>query len=127
MPAGRYDGRVSLASETLTDLPPPFANLQLLKDMFAAKGLSTNEMVTLSGAHTVGISHCSSFSDRLPANASDPTSMDTRLAMSVERQCNKSGDPTVVQDVVSPINLDGQYYQNVLDRKVLFTSDAALK
>ena len=127
MPAGRYDGRVSLASETLTDLPPPFATLDLLKDMFASKGLTTDDMVTLSGAHTVGISRCSSFSDRLPANASDPTSMDARFAKSVERQCSRSGDPTVVQDVVSPGNLDGQYYRNILDRKVLFTSDAALQ
>ncbi|TVU37649.1 hypothetical protein EJB05_10975, partial [Eragrostis curvula] len=41
MPAGRYDGTVSLASETLPNLPPPFANVQRLKDMFAAKGLDT--------------------------------------------------------------------------------------
>ncbi|KAM0925360.1 hypothetical protein ACQ4PT_004245 [Festuca glaucescens] len=127
MPSGRYDGRVSIANETLFNLPPPFATLQLLKDMFASKGLSTDEMVTLSGAHTVGISHCSSFSDRLPANASDPTSMDAKLAKSVQRQCNKTGDPTVVQDVVSPSFLDKQYYQNVLKRKVLFNSDAALQ
>jgi peroxidase len=29
-------------------------------------------------------------------------------------------------DVVTPTQLDNQYYKNVLDRKVLFTSDAAL-
>ena len=27
MPAGRYDGKVSLASETLPNLPPPFADV----------------------------------------------------------------------------------------------------
>jgi peroxidase len=126
MPSGRYDGRVSLASETLTNLPPPFANVQQLKGIFASKGLTRDEMVTLSGAHTVGISHCSAFSDRLPANISDPTSMDARFAKSVERQCKRSGDPAVAQDLVSPAVLDKQYYQNVLNRKVLLKSDAAL-
>ncbi|KAL6657517.1 hypothetical protein ACP70R_005297 [Stipagrostis hirtigluma subsp. patula] len=123
MPAGRYDGRVSLDSEALASLPPPFAGLQQLKDMFAAKGLDTDDMVTLSGAHTVGRSHCSSFSDRLPPNSSD---MNATLSSSLSRQCNSSGDPTVMQDLVTPNDLDRQYYRNVLNHEVLFASDAAL-
>ncbi|VAI69987.1 unnamed protein product [Triticum turgidum subsp. durum] len=35
-------------------------------------------------------------------------------------------DPTVMQDVVTPNDLDKQYYNNVLSHTVLFTSDAAL-
>ncbi|XBI89885.1 hypothetical protein VPH35_027632 [Triticum aestivum] len=127
MPAGRYDGNVSLASETLPNLPPPFATLQMLKDMFASKGLTVDEMVTLSGAHSVGVSHCSSFSDRLPPNPSDPSAMDATLAASVQVKCNRTGDPVVVQDLRTPGDLDNQYYKNVLDKKVLFKSDAALR
>ncbi|KAF0895114.1 hypothetical protein E2562_006821 [Oryza meyeriana var. granulata] len=41
MLAGRYDGRVSLKNETIPNLPPPFADVQQLKQMFAAKGLDT--------------------------------------------------------------------------------------
>jgi hypothetical protein len=123
MPAGRYDGRVSLDTAAFDNLPPPFASLQQLKDMFIIKGLDTEDMVTLSGAHTVGRSSCSSFSDRLPPNASD---MNATLAASLSSQCNGTGDRTVPQDYVTPSGLDSQYYRNVLNHEVLFGSDAAL-
>ncbi|OEL15957.1 Peroxidase 2, partial [Dichanthelium oligosanthes] len=126
MPAGRYDGNVSLASETLPNLPPPFADATRLKQMFAAKGLDTADMVTLSGAHIIGRSHCSSFSGRLPpSNTSD---MDPALGAKLKAGCASANgtDNTVMQDYKTPDEPDNQYYRNVLDHKVLFTSDAAL-
>ncbi|KAG2647082.1 peroxidase 2-like [Panicum virgatum] len=128
MPAGRYDGNVSLASETLPNLPPPFAGLQQLERMFADKGLDAFDMVALSGAHSVGRSHCSSFSrDRLPPGAAT-SDMDPAFAAELRANCSSAdgADNTVAQDHETPDELDNQYYQNVLDRKVLFTSDAAL-
>jgi peroxidase len=127
MPAGRLDGRVSLSSGPLNFLPPPTFGLSQLVDSFAAKGLSVEDMVVLSGAHTVGRSHCSSF---VPDRLAVPSNMDPALAASLRRQCpanpTASNDPTVVQDVVTPAKLDNQYYKNVLAKKVLFTSDNAL-
>ena len=49
VPAGRRDGRISLASDTRTDLPPPIFNVNQLTQLFAKKGLTQEEMVTLSG------------------------------------------------------------------------------
>ncbi|XP_006658021.1 peroxidase 2-like [Oryza brachyantha] len=129
MPAGRLDGRVSLASEALDFLPPPTSNLSDLTASFAAKGLGVGDLVVLSGAHTVGRSHCSSFSDRLNSSNSD---INPALAASLRRQCSANassaagGDPTVMQDAVTPDVLDSQYYTNVLNGSALFTSDAAL-
>ncbi|TKW36128.1 hypothetical protein SEVIR_2G420600v4 [Setaria viridis] len=129
MPAGRRDGRVSRSDEALQFLPPPSFNLSELTASFAAKGLDVSDLVVLSGAHTVGRSHCSSFitDGRLNASTSD---MNPALAASLRRQCpaapTAANDPTVVQDVVTPARLDSQYYKNVLNRNVLFTSDAAL-
>ncbi|KAK3144779.1 hypothetical protein QOZ80_4AG0317750 [Eleusine coracana subsp. coracana] len=136
MPAGRYDGNVSLARETLTDLPPPFAGAARLRALFAAKGLDAHDMVTLSGAHSVGRSHCSSFSDRLHIaknSSSSDMDMDPEFAASLEKKCGVTSsnngtndDNTVGQDYKTPNELDNQYYKNVLDHKVLFASDAAL-
>ncbi|KAE8773939.1 Peroxidase 2 [Hordeum vulgare] len=127
MPAGRLDGRVSLSSEALDFLPPPFFNLSQLVDNFRAKNLDEDDLVVLSGAHTIGVSHCSSFTDRLPPN---PSHMNPAFATLLQSKCpvspNITNDPTVVQDIVTPNRLDTRYYTNVLKRNVLFTSDAAL-
>ncbi|XP_040378447.1 peroxidase 2-like [Oryza brachyantha] len=127
MPAGRLDGRYSNASRTLDFLPPPTFNLGQLVANFAVKGLSVEDMVVLSGAHTVGSSHCSSF---VPDRLAVPSDMEPYLAAMLRTQCpakpSSSNDPTVVQDVVTPNALDNQYYKNVLAHRVLFTSDAAL-
>ncbi|XP_037483963.1 peroxidase 2-like [Triticum dicoccoides] len=122
MPAGRYDGRGSFSNETTLNLPSPSSGLQQLNESFHAKGLSLEDMVTLSGAHSVGRSSCSSFHDRLSPNSSD---MDPQFASSLRKQCSGS-DPTAMQDFKTPDDLDRQYYQNAVDHKVLFTSDAAL-
>ncbi|XP_062209258.1 peroxidase 2-like [Phragmites australis] len=127
VPAGRLDGRVSNASEALDNLPPPFFNITQLIDSFAAKGLDAEDMVVLSGAHTVGRSHCSSFvRDRLAV----PSDINSWFANILRRKCpanpTPANDRTVNQDIFTPNAFDNQYYKNVLAHKVLFTSDAAL-
>ncbi|KAI5008279.1 hypothetical protein ZWY2020_009327 [Hordeum vulgare] len=126
MPAGRYDGFVSLKDETLANLPPPFANLDTLTQMFANKTLSQTDMVGFS-AHSIGprplppSAIASSRRQRQPN-----TSMDATFAGKLTQDCTAGSDPMVPQDYKTVDVLDSQYYRNVIDRKVLFTSDAAL-
>ena len=49
VPAGRRDGRVSLASDTTLNLPPAYGDVELLTQIFSSKGLTQEEMVILSG------------------------------------------------------------------------------
>ncbi|CAN6168980.1 unnamed protein product [Urochloa humidicola] len=120
MPAGRLDGRVSLAAETSDFLPGPFSDLDTLKSRFAAKGLDTNDMVTLSGAHTVGHARCMFVN-------TGRAGMNATLAGELSQECGSGGgNSTVNQDYKTPYVLDSQYFQNVKDKAVLFDSDAAL-
>ncbi|RCV44666.1 hypothetical protein SETIT_9G393200v2 [Setaria italica] len=127
MPAGRLDGRVSSSSDALNNLPPPVFNVAQLVGSFAGKGLNAEDMVVLSGAHTIGRSHCSSF---VPDRLAVPSDINAGFANFLRGQCpanpTPANDPTVNQDIVTPNGLDNQYYKNVLAHKVLFTSDATL-
>ncbi|CAN6289335.1 unnamed protein product [Urochloa humidicola] len=128
MPAGRLDGTFSNASEPLKFLAPPTSNLSDLISSFAAKGMSAEDLVVLSGAHTVGRAHCSSF---VPDRLAVPSDINPGLAGVLRGRCpanptSGGDDPTVMQDVVTPDEMDKQYYDNVLSHTVLFTSDAAL-
>ncbi|XP_068662511.1 peroxidase 5-like [Aristolochia californica] len=132
VPAGRRDGRVSIFNEVTQNLPPPGFNAQQLRDNFARKGLSIDEMVILSGAHSIGVSHCSSFSTRLYSfNATHPQdpSMDRSFASYLQRRCPPPGssrDSTVALDVVTPNCLDNRYYENLKNHRGLLTSDQTL-
>ncbi|KAK6926100.1 hem peroxidase [Dillenia turbinata] len=132
VPAGRRDGRVSLASEALANLPPPTLDVNQLAQSFASKGLTQEEMVTLSGAHTIGRSHCTSFSNRLynfsSTNSQDPT-LDASYATMLQQQCPQgSTNPNLVvpMNPSSPFTTDVGYYMDVLANRGLFTSDQTL-
>jgi len=119
IPSGRYDGRESLSGET-DQLPGPGSDLQALKDKFDAQGLSAAEMVTLSGAHTIGNARCM-FNSGTLSNRTDA------FAVKLRRQCNGGGNTRVDMDMVTPNALDSQYFKNVDNTNVLFDSDLALR
>ncbi|XP_042032738.1 peroxidase 5-like [Salvia splendens] len=127
VPSGRRDGRVSSVTEPLLNLPPPFFNATSLRDNFAAKGLSLDEMVTLSGAHSIGISHCSSFTSRLYPTT-DPT-LDPKFAALLKRKCpaNSTVDRTVNLDSITPDCLDNKFYVGLRANRGVLTTDQVLQ
>ncbi|EEF31934.1 peroxidase 5 [Ricinus communis] len=135
VPAGRRDGLVSNMAEVAQNLPPPSSNAEKLADSFSRKGLSEDELVTLSGAHSVGISRCSSFSNRLysfnATHAQDP-SMDPKYAAFLKTKCPPPNpiyeakvDPTVGLDP-TPNRLDNKYYVQLSNDRGLLNSDQTL-
>ncbi|KAM3208809.1 hypothetical protein ACQJBY_063471 [Aegilops geniculata] len=129
---GRRDGRVSSATEASDELPPASGYVPLLAKIFAAKGLDLNDLVVLSGAHTLGTAHCPSFADRLYNNTGenalvDP-SLDSEYADKLRLKCKSVDDRTMLSemDPGSFKTFDTSYYRHVAKRRGLFRSDAAL-
>ncbi|GMP66912.1 hypothetical protein CsSME_00027078 [Camellia sinensis var. sinensis] len=129
VPTGRRDGRISLASEVLTNLPFPTFNITQLKSSFASKGLNVKDLAVLSGGHTIGISHCPSFTKRLynftGKGDTDPT-LDTKYIVHLKKKCKPGDTTTPVPMDPTPKKFDIGYYTNVEKHRGLFQSDAAL-
>ncbi|GAY40028.1 hypothetical protein CUMW_048910 [Citrus unshiu] len=86
---GRRDGLRSNVDDV--DLPGPQISVPDAQQVFQAKGLTSDEMVSLLGAHTVGFAHCSFFKDRLTnfqgTGLPDPT-MNVTLIPKLRRICD---------------------------------------
>ncbi|OEL16342.1 Peroxidase 64 [Dichanthelium oligosanthes] len=126
VPVGRRDGRVSLASDTAT-LPGPRASFEQLKQAFHGRGLSTKDLVVLSGGHTLGFAHCSSFQDRIILDQLDPA-LSPSFAASLRRACpanNTARGAGSGLDATSAA-FDNTYYRMLQAGRGLLSSDEAL-
>lgn len=128
---GRRDGTISRAFQAATNLPSSLSSLPSLIQSFASKGLSIRDLVTLSGAHSIGNGHCLQASRRIygfnNSNGIDPT-MDVSFAQKLQKICPL---PIALQsrvplDITTPTLFDNIYYQDLLQKKGLFTSDSSL-
>lgn len=133
VPLGRRDS-LKFASQSVVDsnIPKPTSNLKVLKSIFGPKGFSLEDMVALSGGHTIGIAHCNSFDNRLYNTKTGKKIVDPSLANSLADDLyslcptvNNTVDFTNL-DIQTPNAFDKKYYLNVQRNEVLFTSDQAL-
>ncbi|KAG8067074.1 hypothetical protein GUJ93_ZPchr0005g14674 [Zizania palustris] len=148
---GRKDGVVSSAAAADATLPTSTMEFQQLKDNFARKGFTQGELVILSGAHSIGVSHLSSFHDRLDSSTATP--IDGRYAAALakdvdaQKAAQMTPDPTEknnIRDMTSKFRkasgydatgvdtaavgaLDNSYYHANLQNMVLFKSDWVLR
>lgn len=128
---GRRDGLISQASRVDGNLPKPSNTLNQLNSLFSKKGLSQVDMIALSGAHTVGFSHCSQFANRIynfsPRRAVD-SSLNSSYAAQLQQMCPRIVDPTIAinMDPTTPHQFDNVYYKNLQSGEGLFSSDQVL-
>lgn len=125
VPLGRRDGVVSSAAEVAGKLPAPTADVATLKSIFGAVGLTTDDMVVLSGAHSVGVAGCGAIQNRL-TTPPDAT-LDPSYAAVLKKQCPAGSGANVNLDLATPSRLDERYYSNLQARKGLLTSDQVLQ
>ncbi|KAJ1434942.1 Secretory peroxidase [Sesbania bispinosa] len=129
VPTGRKDGRVSRASDA-NNLPAPNDSVDVQKQKFSAKGLNTQDLVTLVGGHTIGTTACQFFRDRLynfTANGADP-SIDPSFLPQLRALCpqNSGGSNRVALDNGSQNKFDTSYFSNLRNGRGILESDQAL-
>uniref|UniRef100_A0A803KV71 Peroxidase n=1 Tax=Chenopodium quinoa TaxID=63459 RepID=A0A803KV71_CHEQI len=126
---GRRDGLVSNADDV--DLPSPFASVSDSISAFGAKNFNPEEMVVLLGCHTVGISHCDFFEDRLyqDTNQFDPN-MDSTLRTQLKPVCPKgmgSNNVTFLDQNPSSSNIvDNSFFDQIVKQRGILPIDQAL-
>ncbi|CAH2076966.1 unnamed protein product [Thlaspi arvense] len=62
---GRKDSALAFKEMAERELPPPQASLSVILARFASRGFNERETISLFGAHSIGITHCTFFEDRL--------------------------------------------------------------
>ncbi|XP_072982821.1 peroxidase P7-like [Typha latifolia] len=123
---GRRDARTASQSGANNNIPVPTSSLSTLISKFSAQGLSANEMVALSGAHTIGQARCTSFRSHIY----NDSNIDGGFAKTRQSNCPKnsgSGDNNLAPlDLQTPTTFDNNYYKNLINSKGLLHSDQQL-
>ncbi|XP_052187697.1 peroxidase P7-like [Diospyros lotus] len=123
---GRRDARTASQAAANNGIPSPTSNLNALISRFSALGLSTKDMVALSGSHTIGQARCTTFRARIY----NETNIDSSFAKTRQGSCPStagSGDNNLAPlDLQTPAAFDNNYYKNLVSRKGLLHSDQQL-
>lgn len=124
---GRRDARTASRSAANNGIPPPTSNLNALISRFSALGLSTTDLVALSGSHTIGQARCTSFRARI---YNETNNLDTSLAQARQSNCPRatgSGDNNLAPlDFQTPTSFDNNYFKNLVGQRGLLHSDQQL-
>ncbi|XP_028799441.1 lignin-forming anionic peroxidase-like [Neltuma alba] len=126
---GRRDSTTANKDLANSDLPKFTDSLETLISRFDKKGLSTRDMVALSGSHTIGHAQCFTFRDRIYSKNS--SNIDAGFASTRQRTCPLASSPNndkklAPLDLVTPNSFDNNYFKNLIRNKGLLPSDQVL-
>ncbi|KAI8528208.1 hypothetical protein RHMOL_Rhmol12G0132700 [Rhododendron molle] len=135
MPGGRRDGLVSRAIDVISNVPLVNAPIQQITQLFVKKGLTQEEMVVLTGAHSIGVAHCSNFAYRVN-KYNDTFQIDPKLddadSAKIKSACQRQVSNEEIEkttlpfDTHTPFKMDGGFYTNLLNGTGLIESDQAM-
>ncbi|KAJ7534628.1 hypothetical protein O6H91_13G103500 [Diphasiastrum complanatum] len=126
---GRRDSL--FASNLVADvsLPRASVNIDTFLDIFQTKGMTVPESVAILGAHTIGIGHCVNVVDRL--YPSTDVTLGTFFSGQLKFQCPTNlpqgmNNNTVINNDLTNLIFDNQYFRDVMSGRGLFFIDAQL-
>ncbi|XP_031480120.1 peroxidase P7-like [Nymphaea colorata] len=123
---GRRDAKTASQAAANTSIPPPTSNLNQLISNFQSHGLSVQDMVALSGAHTIGFARCTNFRSRIY----NETNINGFFAETRQPFCPSiagSGDNNLAPlDSQTPRLFDNSYFDNLIAKRGLLHSDQQL-
>lgn len=129
IPKGRKDGSRSQIMDTI-NLPFATFNTSQLIKAFSKHGLSAQEMVALSGGHTLGVARCSSFRNRLSNFDSthdvDPSITNAKFLATLKSTCGTNNDEATVAFDTTKNAFDNGYFIMLQSGAGLLSSDQTL-
>ncbi|KMT08450.1 hypothetical protein BVRB_6g141270 [Beta vulgaris subsp. vulgaris] len=126
---GRRDGLISNAQDV--NLPNPFGSVSQSISAFRSKNFTTEEMVILLGCHTVGISHCVFFEDRLYQGTSQfDANMNSTLREQLIPVCPQGAGSNnftnLDQNPQSSNTVDNSFFDQIVKQRGIIPIDQAL-
>jgi peroxidase len=131
VPLGRRDSLGASIQGSNNGIPAPNNTLPTIITKFKRLGLNVVDVVALSGGHTIGLSRCTSFRQRLynqSGNGLADNTLDVSYAAQLRQGCPRSGGDNNLfpLDVVTSTKFDNYYFKNILAGRGLLSSDEVL-
>lgn len=130
MRLGRKDSLYASQEDSNNIMPSPRANASSLIDLFAKFDLSIEDLVSLSGSHSIGQGRCFSVMFRL-YNQSGSGKPDPAIEPHYRKELNKlcpvGGDENVTGNLdATPALFDNQYFNDLVSGRGFLNSDETL-
>lgn len=126
---GRRDSLTASKAAANNGIAPPTSDISALVANFKGVGLTQNDLVALSGAHTIGNARCQTFSSRLMGVQPDGT-LQTEYLISLQQLCTQgfviNNNTLGSLDLETPVTFDNQYYENLRSGEGLLKTDQLL-
>ncbi|VFQ90835.1 unnamed protein product [Cuscuta campestris] len=127
---GRLDSLTASQEDSDSIMPSPRANATYLINLFTKFNLSVQDLVALSGSHSLGKGRCFSVVFRLYNQSGtgrpDPA-MDYEFREKLDKLCPLGGDGNVTGDLdATPEVFDNQYFVDLTRGRGFLNSDETL-
>ncbi|CAK9149280.1 unnamed protein product [Ilex paraguariensis] len=134
VPLGRKDSKTANYDLVSTNLPTANEGLLSIITKFLYQGLSAEDMVALSGAHTIGMARCVNFRGRIygdfettaTMNPISETYLSKLRSICPAAPATKADNNESALDYVTPNLFDNSYYHILLQGDGLINSDQEL-